>query len=140
MLKDNASIRYFHLSRNLMKSFMLIKVPLLSKSSVADFTVKWFVTSMNSNVVNKVPSLIEQTSAVVVFTNIISEISSTLFVELVAHWVLVLGDFGFLCFFHFEVFWFIKEIVFLLWVIFVAFVVITITIVLVRWGGDVVRL
>lgn len=72
-----------------MKSFMLIKVAFLGKSSIAYFTSEWFSTSMNSDVVDEVPSLIKQASAVVVFSDIISEVSSTFFIELVTNRVLV---------------------------------------------------
>lgn len=113
-IKDIAIIEYLQLVWVLVKSFMLIKVALLSESSIAHFTSEWFITSMNSHVINEVPSLIEKTAAVVVFTDIVSEVSSTFFVELVAYRVLVFGEFCFLSLLHFEVLRLIEEEIFLL--------------------------
>ena len=97
---------------------MFVEVALLSEPSPTLPALEGFLSSVDPDVVDEIPRLVKEPSAVLVFADVVSEVAPRGFVELVAGRVFVGGQLRLLRFFHFEAFRFVEEVGLLLFLFF----------------------
>ena len=109
------------LFRSKMQLLVLVQISLLSKRSLTNLTFEWLFSSMNPDMVNKVPCLIKESSTffrwmgIFILADVVSEISSASFVVLVASTKFVIIKACFLGFLNSEIFrFFWKESFFIM--------------------------
>ena len=95
-----------------MESLMFVQVSFLSKPSSSNSAFERLFSSVDPYMIYEVPSFVEESLSIIIFSNVVPQIPSTFFIELVASWVFVLRELGLLGFFDFEAFRFVEEEVF----------------------------